>query len=1237
MHTMLASLILNDTPVGHTPPVGPAVMFAVNYHALEANQPATFYYSNLGPKWTCNWIAYITDNPTSPTADVTYYVDGGGTLGFAGFNSAKNTYAVQYMNQALLIKTSSSSYEMQFPDGSKQEFARSDGSVGSTRRVFLTQKIDPAGNTVTLHYDNQLRITNIVDAIGQATMLVYTNMTYSNAITAVIDPFGRAAYFQYNTSGMLSQTTDILGLTSQYTYGANDFIKALTTPYGITTFTTGTTNGVTWLQATDPLGESELLEAQQNAVIPFSDPAARIPHGMGLFDAYLYARASYFWDKKAFADGAGDYTKAKIYHFLHESSTAIESRVLESVKEPLENRVWRNYPGQSTNYDVQSGWNDSSLYNAVLGTSDEPSVVGRVLDDGTTQLYFYQYNAAGNLTNSIDPVGRTFSYVYATNNIDLLQTIMTHNGKNELQSSITYNSQHLPLTITDAAGQTTTNTYNTNGQILSTTDPKGEITSFSYSTNDYLLTITGALQTTNDVTSFTYDGFGRVRTATDTEGYTLTFSYDAMDRKTNVTHPDGTFEQFVYTNLDLVASRDRLGRWTTNTYNADRQLIQTRDPLGRITSYDWCKCGALTGLTDPMGRTTTWDYDVQSRPTAKHYVDGSTITYVYENTISRLRSKFDEKGQQTYYEYYGDNNIKRVSYPNATIATPTVTYTYDPDYNRILSMQDGIGTTVYSYNPITAIPALGAGMLSSVSGPLPSSTVTYHYDQLARATNRAINGVAQAVSYDVLGRPSTVANALGAFRYSYVDATARLASESYPNGQTNLYSYYGNVGDERLQQIRHLYPNGSILSGFGYAYNPVGQITAWTNQWDTLPTRVWMPTYDAADQLTNVLSIGDFSGVTNYTYTYDFAGNRLLEVSNTVASGFTYNALNQLISSTLPTNNVTYEWEGENRLTAVNQGTNRSEFCYDGLGRRYQIIEKANGNIISNNFYLWCGTEICEKRDSTGANVTRRFFSQGEQLSAGNCYYVRDHLGSVREVLDSNGNLLTRYDYDPYGQQSSIQEAMKMTFAYTGHFKHAPSDLYLTLFRAYSSTTAHWLSRDPLEEKAGIGVYEYANNNPINNLDLYGLRSPWNQMPSTMPGSRQCPEKEGDVLNCDQQQPLGWNPENPVGEWLFHRDGPWYTHGMHVYKEDNQSESWGSECSYDVNGNLVTETEGAGTANFYPDLSWNNIIPGLEHLFIDPGGPRWAKYLPSWGSPWGMNYYDWYWTGDQSLPAPLNY
>src|SRR5208282_4347712 len=100
--------------------------------------------------------------------------------------------------------------------------------------------------------------------------------------------------------------------------------------------------------------------------------------------------------------------------------------------------------------------------------------------------------------------------------------------------------------------------------------------------------------------------------------------------------------------------------------------------------------------------------------------------------------------------------------------------------------------STYTYIPITPSPALGAGRLASVTGPLPNSTVTYQYDQLGRVTSRAINGLAQAITYDILSRPMTVTNALGLFQYTYLDATSHLSSEAYPNGQTNLYSYYNS-------------------------------------------------------------------------------------------------------------------------------------------------------------------------------------------------------------------------------------------------------------------------------------------------------------------------------------------------------------------------------------------------------------------------------------------------------------
>ena len=80
---------------------------------------------------------------------------------------------------------------------------------------------------------------------------------------------------------------------------------------------------------------------------------------------------------------------------------------------------------------------------------------------------------------------------------------------------------------------------------------------------------------------------------------------------------------------------------------------------------------------------------------------------------------------------------------NAAIPTPSVSFTYDRVYARVVTMMDGTGTTSYTYHPAGV---LGAGQVASVDGPLTDDTITYTYDELGRVLSRAINGVAASQS-----------------------------------------------------------------------------------------------------------------------------------------------------------------------------------------------------------------------------------------------------------------------------------------------------------------------------------------------------------------------------------------------------------------------------------------------------------------------------------------------------------
>lgn len=151
-----------------------------------------------------------------------------------------------------------------------------------------------------------------------------------------------------------------------------------------------------------------------------------------------------------------------------------------------------------------------------------------------------------------------------------------------------------------------------------------------------------------------------------------------------------------------------------------------------------------------------------------------------------------------------------------------------------------------------------------------------------------------------------------------------------------------------------------------------------------------------------------------------------------------------------------------------------------------------NGAEVSNRRFVWCDNEICEERTSAGL-VSKRFFAQGVKVetgaAAGPYHYTRDHLGSIRELTDSGGNVRARYSYDPFGRRTLLTGDIDADYGFAGMFWTPEASLNLTRFRAYDPNIGRWLSRDPLtnaEFFQGTNLYAYVNNDPVNVTDPTG-------------------------------------------------------------------------------------------------------------------------------------------------------
>jgi RHS repeat-associated protein len=1005
-----ASLRIIDTPIGYAPPKGPRPMFTLTYVHREALQPQIFSFWNAGPKWTFDWLSYVIDNPGSASAAKRVYLRGGGDEQYSGADTIGVATSPHWRSAAVLVRTSSSpiTYERRLRDGGVEVFGQSDGASAGARRIFLTQIIDSMGQSLTFTYDSSLRMAAVTDALGQVTTIDYELSSDPLKVTSVTDPFGRSAQLTYDSTGELVTITDEIGMTSSFTYGPGDFIAAMTTPYGITAFrhepSASTSASYRMIEATDPLGATERLEFHWTRTdISSSESSSVVPTGFGGYNANLNKYNTFYWDKRAWSLYPGDISKATVTHWLITPQSdpfayhGASSSVPHSIKKPLENRVWYAYKGQSSGSE------------ATVGTWTRPAKTARVLDDSSSQVWQATYNDHGMITSETDPLGRQTSYTYDSNDIDLVGIHQTTGSLNDsLVSYADYTSTHQPETMIDGAGETSTFTYNAAGQMTTSTNPKNETTTYSYDTDGYLMSVTGPV--TGATTAYTYDDYGRIATVTDSDGYVVTTEYDNLDRPTTTTYPDDTTEQITYERLDAVMHRDREGRITRTFFDALGRIVSVRDPLGRTVIQQWCSCGSLEKIIDPKGQATSWERDVQNRVTREIRADGTTDTeYSYETTSSRLHTITDPANQSTVYAYSLDDRVLEITFADEVIDTPDVSFTYDTNYSRLTSMEDGTGTTGYSYVPPGED---GAGQLASIDGPLTNDTLEYLYDELGRMTSQLIDayGIASR-TYDPLGRLTQEINELGTFAFQYDALSSRLAQVTYPNGQTSAYSYLDNSGDRRLQTIHHQTSLSATLAKFDYAYRPGGTISWWRQQSGSSAV-AWQYDYDNADQLIRAVKETDDIApavLKRYGYAYDLAGNRSAEEIDNLVIGANYNSLNQVTTQQpggtirvagLVNEAATVKIQNQQAQVAADNSFQGTIVVPSGTTTFSVVATDANNNVTSQEYEL----------DNTGSTKTFSYSPNGNLASDG----TRDFEWDARNELASveNGTSRVEFSYD---------------------------------------------------------------------------------------------------------------------------------------------------------------------------------------------------------------------------------
>jgi RHS repeat-associated protein len=186
-------------------------------------------------------------------------------------------------------------------------------------------------------------------------------------------------------------------------------------------------------------------------------------------------------------------------------------------------------------------------------------------------------------------------------------------------------------------------------------------------------------------------------------------------------------------------------------------------------------------------------------------------------------------------------------------------------------------------------------------------------------------------------------------------------------------------------------------------------------------------------------------------------------------------------------------WDDFGQLKAVRQGsTTIASFAYDGFGRRIRKVAGA-----TTVHYIWDGDQITAEADGSGTiQQTYSYYPGIDKLhsvtKAGQTYYasIEPATGDINGLINGSTNaVVATYAYTPWGEiESSTQQIAGLnSLRWKGLLWDDETKLYYMRARYYDPKVRRFISEDPIGLSGGINMYAFANNDPVNGRDPFGL------------------------------------------------------------------------------------------------------------------------------------------------------
>ena len=406
-----------------------------------------------------------------------------------------------------------------------------------------------------------------------------------------------------------------------------------------------------------------------------------------------------------------------------------------------------------------------------------------------------------------------------------------------------------------------------------------------------------------------------------------------------------------------------------------------------------------------------------------------------------------------------------------------------------------------------------------------SQSVSYGYDETGRMTGRIYGTEAnpstltETLSYNIRDQLTGLSSSVFSMSLRYHEPT--LGSVPKYNGSVSEWEWNHGAGTE--------------TNAWSLSYDGVGRLTdarrfvggAQTNSFSERSI-----TYDRNSNALTLTRYGENAATPEEILAYSYDGNLLSGISNTGASGgggqYTHDANGNMTHEGLSGLDIVYNEQNLTRRISSG-GTTLAEYEYladgsklralDGGGNGYQyrgslIYTQTAGQTGSPAITLDCAV-------TSAGRIVRENTADGSSTYKVQ-HYLRDHLGSVRAVIDGDtGTVIEASDYYPFGKRIQVtapvsepvggsQYASEPAVApvapatsvastsspnrwrFSGKedqsFLGASIPLLDFGARMYNPAIARWTAADPLSEKYyGISPYVYCLGNPISVIDPDGM------------------------------------------------------------------------------------------------------------------------------------------------------